>query len=159
MSVNKEKELRKNNRYICVTRISSPPNGAKITFVESLLIVDRKFAQGCVCVLGVCYGLPHRCHSLKYCFLACHNTGLAAVSQAAKVVVCLQVSWPRVCTMCSAVLGVCSLVCLWEPVFWHAYHYSMLLISYYYPVYVHVIQYGLYYPIGHLPCFLEKFMA
>jgi len=32
MTVNKEKELRKNNRNICVTRISSPANGAKITF-------------------------------------------------------------------------------------------------------------------------------
>jgi hypothetical protein len=32
MSANKEKELRKNNRNICVTRISSPVNGAKITF-------------------------------------------------------------------------------------------------------------------------------
>jgi len=30
MSVNKEKELRKNNRNTCVTRISSPANGAKI---------------------------------------------------------------------------------------------------------------------------------
>jgi hypothetical protein len=32
MSVNKEKELRKNKRKISVTRISSPANGAKITF-------------------------------------------------------------------------------------------------------------------------------
>jgi hypothetical protein len=31
MSVNKEKELWKNNRNICVTRISNPANGAKIT--------------------------------------------------------------------------------------------------------------------------------
>jgi len=32
MSANKEKELWKNNRSICVTRISSPAGGAKITF-------------------------------------------------------------------------------------------------------------------------------
>jgi len=32
MSVNKEKELRKSDRNICVTRISNPANGAKITF-------------------------------------------------------------------------------------------------------------------------------
>jgi hypothetical protein len=32
MSVNKEKELRKNDRNISVTRISNPANGAKITF-------------------------------------------------------------------------------------------------------------------------------
>ena len=32
MSVNKEKELRKNNRNICITRISNPANGAKINF-------------------------------------------------------------------------------------------------------------------------------
>jgi hypothetical protein len=28
----KKNELRKNNRYICVTRISNPANRAKITF-------------------------------------------------------------------------------------------------------------------------------
>jgi len=28
----KKKELRKNNRNICITRISNPVNGAKITF-------------------------------------------------------------------------------------------------------------------------------
>jgi len=32
MSVNKGKELRKNNRNICVIRISNPASGAKITF-------------------------------------------------------------------------------------------------------------------------------
>jgi len=32
MSVNKEKELWKNNGNICATCISSPANGAKITF-------------------------------------------------------------------------------------------------------------------------------
>jgi hypothetical protein len=29
---NKEKELRKNNRNICATRISNPANGGKINF-------------------------------------------------------------------------------------------------------------------------------
>jgi len=40
MSVNKEKELRKNNRNICVTRISSLANGAKITFETYNEIMD-----------------------------------------------------------------------------------------------------------------------
>jgi len=31
MSVNKEKELQNNNRNDCVTRISTPANGAKVT--------------------------------------------------------------------------------------------------------------------------------
>jgi len=32
LEINKEKELRKINRNICVTRISNPASGAKIDF-------------------------------------------------------------------------------------------------------------------------------
>jgi hypothetical protein len=40
MTINKEKELRKNNRNICVTRISSPANGARVTFETYNSVMD-----------------------------------------------------------------------------------------------------------------------